>query len=187
MKLPCRLLTLAVVGIVLCCFGCTSYTISSHPPGARIYFNGEDTGSVTPAKFSIRDTPKGRYMVSLVKEGYVMVGAPQQLRVKVSPGKVFWTVIFFPIAIPVELGTTLWKKASPRNWTGVLPQKDQTPAAHSPVPGVYPVFVTTPQAPAAPEATSIEKRLQNLNDLYNKSLITREEYEARRAEILKGL
>ena len=41
--------------------------------------------------------------------------------------------------------------------------------------------------PLFPEGTSAEARLQELRNLYDRSLITQEEYEAKRQEILKEL
>jgi hypothetical protein len=189
-----RLLILSALVTSLLVSGCTGVKIASHPPGARIYFNGEDTGCVTPTTFKIRDMPKGHYMVSLAKDGYVMAGPPQRMKIWTDPGKVFCTILFFPIAFPVELGTTMWKRSSPRHLTNfVLHPVGPQPAAYPPA-GAYPPgpYAPPPAAPPPPGPkesgpASIEQRLKHLNELYDKSLITREEYETRRAEILKGI
>jgi len=44
-----------------------------------------------------------------------------------------------------------------------------------------------PALPAAPAANDAEQRLSTLKRLYDKGLITKSEYDAKRAEILKGL
>lgn len=206
MNLFGRMLLLAMFATTLINTGCTSAKIASHPPGARILFNGEDTGYVTPQTFKLRHIKKGRYMVSLVKENYVMAGPPQLMRVKTSPAKIFGTILFLPIALPIELSTSLWKKASPRHLTRfVMHPVTADPGRGAPLPGpgapvsgtlppasyTAPVIVQVQQAPAADQKdaglSETEKRLQNLNDLYKKGLITKEEYEARRKEILKDL
>jgi len=133
-------------------------------------------------------------MVSLAKDGYVMAGPPQRMKIWTDPGKVFCTILFFPIAFPVELGTTMWKRSSPRHLTNfVLHPVGPQPAAYPPA-GAYPPgpYAPPPAAPPPPGPkesgpASIEQRLKHLNELYDKSLITREEYETRRAEILKGI
>ena len=67
------------------------------------------------------------------------------------------------------------------------------PAAVAPAPlapaVVAPVApsVVAPAAPAAPAATDAETRLTQLKRLYDKGLITKSEYDKKRAEVIKGL
>ena len=50
-----------------------------------------------------------------------------------------------------------------------------------------PVAPVTPATPAAPAVGDAEQRLINLKHLYDKGLITKPEYEKKRAEIIKSL
>ncbi len=50
-----------------------------------------------------------------------------------------------------------------------------------------PAPVVAPVAPAAPAPTDAEQRLVQLKHLYDKGLITKSEYDKKRAEIIKGL
>ena len=56
-----------------------------------------------------------------------------------------------------------------------------------PVPVAAPVPVAPVVAPVAPAANDAETRLTQLKHLYDKGLITKSEYDKKRAEILKGL
>ena len=181
-KTAMRLMVFSILSAGLLLSGCAGVKVASHPPGARIFFNGQDTGMLTPTTFDVGELPKGYYMVSLEKEGYVMSGPPQELSIGLHPGKVFGTILFLPIAVPIELGTTKWKRARPsRPFNFVLhPGTSVTPP---PAPAVAPPAAV----PGASGTAEIEKRLQNLNDLFSKGLITQKEYETRRAAILNDL
>jgi hypothetical protein len=69
------------------------------------------------------------------------------------------------------------------------------PAPANALPGISAVEPTAPApsaaqpaaAPAAPAAASVEERLRTLQDLREKGLITQEEYDARRQEILQEI
>jgi hypothetical protein len=58
------------------------------------------------------------------------------------------------------------------------------PAAAAPV---APAPMVAPAAPAAPAPTDAEQRLLTIKRLYDKGLLTKSEYDKKRAEIIKGL
>ncbi|MBU5625744.1 SHOCT domain-containing protein [Oscillibacter sp. MSJ-2] len=53
--------------------------------------------------------------------------------------------------------------------------------------GLYGVEIVDESAPSSPAGGSAEQRLQELRSLYDRSLITEEEYEEKRREILRDL
>ena len=76
--------------------------------------------------------------------------------------------------------------AAPAAPAMVTPPASVAPPA--PVAAPAPVVVPVPQAPPAPAApTDAEQRLVQLKHLYDKGLITKSEYDKKRAEIIKGL
>ncbi len=46
-----------------------SISLGSNPEGAKIFFNGDDTGLFTPAE--IKNLDAGEYLIDLIKEGYI--------------------------------------------------------------------------------------------------------------------
>ena len=79
-----------------------------------------------------------------------------------------------PVAPPAPAAPAMVAPPAP-----VAPQAPVAPA---------PVVAPVPQAPPAPAApTDAEQRLMQLKHLYDKGLITKSEYDKKRAEILKGL
>ncbi len=64
-----------------------------------------------------------------------------------------------------------------------------TPAVAAPAAPAAPVVVPVPPAPPTPMAapTDAEQRLIQIKRLYDKGLLTKSEYEKKRAEIIKGL
>ncbi len=65
---------LAAIGAVLLLFGCEmpfqtgSVRVTSTPPGARVFFDGSDTGRVTP--YTIPDVSTGSHTISLTLDGH---------------------------------------------------------------------------------------------------------------------
>ena len=70
----------------------------------------------------------------------------------------------------------------------VTPVAPVAPVAPPPAAApVSPAAVVAPAVPAAPVANDAETRLTQLKRLYDKGLITKTEYDKKRAEIIKGL
>ena len=67
----------------------------------------------------------------------------------------------------------------------VAPAAPAAPAVVAPIPPAPPAAAA---APAAPDAGGdAEQRLLTIKRLYDKGLLTKSEYEKKRAEIIKGL
>jgi hypothetical protein len=67
----------------------------------------------------------------------------------------------------------------------VAPVAPVAPAVVAPIPPAPPAPAVAPAEPAA--ATDAEQRLLTIKRLYDKGLLTKSEYEKKRAEIIKGL
>ena len=65
------------------------------------------------------------------------------------------------------------------------PAAPVAPAVAAPIPPAPPAPAVAPAAPAA--STDAEQRLLTIKRLYDKGLLTKSEYEKKRAEIIKGL
>ena len=79
--------------------------------------------------------------------------------------------------------------APPAAVAPAAPMAPATPAVAAPAAPAAPVVVPVPPAPPAPMAapTDAEQRLIQIKRLYDKGLLTKSEYEKKRAEIIKGL
>jgi hypothetical protein len=111
-----------------------------------------------------------------------------------------WFVAFFVLAIFVAIGTTLWRVSlarrfaeqaglDPNTATAVtLLSKDGVDAAYlasSLSPRTPPPSAPVPQPPPVPRTT--EQRLQELQSLKDKGLVSQQEYDTRRREILGSI
>ena len=80
------------------------------------------------------------------------------------------------------------KEAEHRNWVvmSAVPAAPAppAPAANSPAPAAG---ATAPSAPPASSPATVHERLKELKQLYDEGLISREQYEQKRAELLKQL
>ncbi len=92
-----------------------------------------------------------------------------------------------PLAAPAAPAVMTAPPAAVAPPAVVAPPAPVTPAAPvvAPVPLAPPAPVAAPAAPAAPQ--DAEQRLLTIKRLYDKGLLTKSEYEKKRAEIIKGL
>jgi hypothetical protein len=160
-----RSVTLFALGVALA--GCAESTVvRSYPAGAKVYLNGELKG-ITPIVLTV---PRSQFSdensrVRLEHEGYD--SAEATLRTQVCPGRVVGGVFTLGIVLIFRRPTCF-----------VSPQDFVLTA----VPG------QTPRVEAAPahEAT-VEERLQRIQQLRERGVISSDEYERYRQEILQGM
>lgn len=147
--------------VALLSTSCSSVRIASRPAGAKIYFNGEDTGLLTPAAVRVTQLPKGDLDIELRKDGYIPDG--RQMSVRTSVGKIICS-IFPPVLI--DAACDKWRTVRPGR---VSLRLKPVPAE----PGFAPVQIA-----------NMEEKLTQLDQLRDKNIITEEEYQQKRQQII---
>ena len=123
---------------------------------------------VRDGRFDFYDKARGSGMAPRFSVGSRTVEGSMAVQSPSATNKRFdWLVLgtAVPAAAPAAAG---------------VPATPVAPAAAAPA-------AAAPVAPAAPASQDAEQRLTTLKRLYDKGLITKSEYEAKRAEIIKGL
>ena len=91
-----RVVTMALFALVVA--GCTqAITITSEPPGARVWLNGVNIG-VTPASTVVSYTAFSNFEVRLEKDGYMPIQTILANEVKVAP-LVLGIILCLPLLI----------------------------------------------------------------------------------------
>ena len=155
--------------LVVCCLvlaGCTeSAMVRSYPPGSKLYVNGEFVG-VTPVIYAVdsAEFSKRDFAVHLDRVGYT--SADGVLRKQVCPGRVTGGVFTLGILFLFKHPTCF---TSPQDFS-LEPLPDQ--------------IVTDGGTPHQP---TVEERLDRIRKMREQGIITNEEFEHYRREILKDL
>lgn len=147
--------------VALLSTSCSSVRIASRPAGAKIYFNGEDTGLLTPAAVRVTKLPKGNLDVELRKDGYVSDG--RQMSVRTSVGKIIWSIV---PPVLIDAACDKWRTVRPGRVSLRL----------KPVPA--------PSAMESISAVSVEEKLSQLTQLRDKNVLTEAEYQKKRQQII---
>jgi len=152
--------------VVLCLallstFGCAeSATLLSEPSRAKVYIDGRFVG-LSPATFLVGQGEEAHYRVVL--DGYEP--SEGQLLARLAPGRVVGTVFTFGIyAIFRSL------HYYPPTNVALTPSSSPQPEAHG---------ATAPESP--------EDRLRHVKNLYDQRLISEQEYQRLRSDILREL
>jgi hypothetical protein len=131
------------------------------------------------------DTARGSGMAphftvgSRVAEGTAPLQSPSATNRRAD-----WLVLAAVSAPPVPVAPAVPPMAA----TAVAPVAPAAPAAPAvPTPVAPAAAAPVPPAPIAPAANDAEQRLLTAKRLYDKGLITKSEYDKKRAEIIKGL
>jgi len=165
-----------VAGVVSLCGACSSIidgtsqqiSVLSNPPGANCVFhrNGEILGAVnpTPGGLLVKKT-KHHIEVVCSKDGY------EEARYLNKSG--IQEATFGNILLGGGIGWAIDSASGADNKyeasvNVTLPAKPQ-------------------RAPAAPASSNVEQRLRQLKDLFDRGVITKEEHEQRRREVLTGV
>ena len=164
-----RILTLLAASVLLA--GCAETAIiRTHPPDAKVYVEGKYVGD-SPATFTAKaHHVQRKYALRLEKDGYQTVD--DVLTSHVAVGRIILDGLVTCGITWVFRGYWIFE-----------------PAAFE----LKPVAAAVPEPPAAtvPAAEShdddLVKKLQRLQDLLNRKLINRQEYDAYKAEVMKGL
>lgn len=122
------LLMACLVGMmILSGVACSSVVVSSSPSRAKVFINGKDTGKLTPAAMRVCSLPRGYVDFEARMPGYRP--ASGTTRVRVSPGKIFWS-IWPPVLI--DSACDGWKSARPgRVMLNLMPLPAPLPATQS--------------------------------------------------------
>src|SRR4030095_186960 len=154
--------------LVACCLvaGCSeSAMVRSYPPGSKLYVNGELVGitrvfyTIDSSEFSTRD-----FAVRVDRTGYT--SAEGVLRKQLCPGRVTGGVFTLGILFLFRRPTCF---TSPQDFV-LEPLPDQ-PASDG----------------GTPHLPSVEERLDRIRKMRDQGIITPEEFEHYRREILKEL
>ena len=154
--------------LVACCLvvGCSeSAMVRSYPPGSKLYVNGEFVG-ITPAVYTVDSSEfsKRDFAVRLDRTGYT--SAEGVLRKQLCPGRVTGGVFTLGILFLFR-GPTCF--TSPQDFS------------LEPLPGQVVSDEGTIHQP------TVEERLDRIRKMRDEGIITPEEFEHYRREILKGL
>lgn len=155
--------------LVACCLvlaGCSeSAMVRSYPPGSKLFVNGEFVG-VTPVVYTAdrSEFSQHDFTVRLDRIGYT--SAEGVLRKQVCPGRVTGGVFTLGILFLFKRPTCF---ASPQDFA-LDPLAGQTETEGSP-----------------PHQPTVEERLDRIRKMRDHGIITEEEFEHYRTEILKDL
>jgi PEGA domain-containing protein len=155
--------------LIACCLvwvGCSESTmVRSYPPAAKLYVNGQFVG-LTPVAYTVDSAQfsKTDFSVRLDRTGYASVDGT--LRKQTCPGRVTGGVFTLGILF-IFKGPTCF--SSPQDFS------------MEPLPGE-----TATDAGAVHQPT-IDERLDRIRKMRDQGIITNEEYEHYRKEILKDL
>jgi len=139
--------------------------VRSYPPGSKLYVNGQFVG-VTPAVYTVgrSDFSKGDFAVRLDRTGYTSTDGV--LSKQICGGRVTGGVFTLGILFLFKNPTCF---TSPQDFS------------LEPLPGQAVSDSGTPHQP------TVEERLDRIQKMREQGIITNEEYEHYRTEILKGL
>jgi hypothetical protein len=155
--------------MLACCTalaGCTeSALVRSYPPGSKLYVNGDFVG-VTPVVYSVADAKfTGReFPVRIERTGYAP--ADGVLRKQTCPGRVAGGVFTLGILFLFRSATCF---VSPQDFL------------------LEPLSTAADAGAGAAHQPTVEERLDRIRRMRDQGVITDEEFEHYRTEILKGL
>jgi hypothetical protein len=158
---------IALLATCIAIAGCAESTlVRSYPPGARAYLNGQPKG-ITPIVLTVPrpQFDKETFQVRVEHEGYQ--SEERTLTTQRCAGRVVGGVFTFGILLLFKPPTCF---ASPQDF------------ALNAVPGAAPHAEATP----VHEAT-VAERLQRLQELRDRGVITPNEYDHSRQQILSGM
>ncbi len=156
--------------LIACCVllaGCSeSVMVRTYPPGSKLYVNGEFVG-ITPVVYTVGSSEfsKQDFSARVDRVGYA--SADGVLRKRTCPGRVTGGVFTLGILFIFKSPTCF---ASPQDFS-LEPLPDQVGA----------------ESGAAPHQPTVEERLDRIRKMRDQGIITNEEFEHYRKEILKGL
>jgi hypothetical protein len=159
--------TIALLATCLVIAGCAESTlVRSYPAGATVYLNGQREG-ITPLVLTVPRTQfdQDTLRVRVEHEGYQ--SEERTLTTQRCNGRVVGGVFTFGILLLFKPPTCF---ASPQDF------------ALNAVPGAAPHAEAAP----APQPT-VEERLQRLQELRDRGVITQDEYDRSRQQILTGM
>lgn len=154
------------VACALVLAGCSESTVvRSYPPGAKLYVNGVFVG-VTPVNYTVDRSQfsSGDFSVRVDRPGYA--SAEGVLRKQVCPGRVTGGVFTLGILFLFKRPTCF---VSPQDFS--LEALADQPASDG----------------GTPHQPTLEERLDRIRKMRDQGIITDEEFEHYRKEILKGL
>jgi len=175
-----QLIATALIGIFLFSSCASTTMIQSNPSDANVYINGVPVGN-TPYQYRDTKIVGSTQSLRLEKEGYYPINTYFSRDEEVAVGPLVGGIFFL---IPF-----LWiMKYTPQHYYELQPMNQLPPAA--PI-NNFPAQ-NNPQAPVQPQNNNeapktIEQQLTELKTLYDKGLITKEDYEAKKAEILQKM
>jgi hypothetical protein len=154
---------IGVIALSVAMVGCAESTVvRSYPPGAKLYVNDHFKG-ITPVVLTVpRSEFAGEnFRVRLEYEGYAT--AEEKLQKRVCGGRIVGGVFTLGIVLLFKRPTCF---ASPQDFgLAPLPSHD-VPVTHQP---------------------TVDQRLQRIQKMRDQGLITDEEYEHYRREVLKDM
>lgn len=159
-----KMLSIALAGSILLASCSSSTMIQSTPSGAKVYIDGQPVGN-TPYSYSDTKVVGSGTTVRLEKEGYETLNTgfsrSEQADVGAIIGGLFFLVPF------------LWTmKYNPTHTYELKPNSASIQNSNY-------------TAPVVQDTNSKEHKLQQLKDLFEKKLITQEEYDTQRKKILE--
>jgi hypothetical protein len=155
--------SLLAISTALLLLGCSENTvIHTNPEGAKVYINGEFIG-VSPVKYEIPDSQlPSVFRYRLEHQGYV--SQEGEFHTKVSGGRVTGTI--FTLGI---LGLFKSPSALDNEYRFAL----------------EPIESTSSSAPTQSDAA--KRKLEELKQLRDRGILTEDEYQRKRADVIKGL
>ena len=168
-----------IIGVNMFLSGCATLihgttqtvSISSEPEGADVYEMGNNLGK-TPVDFELSRKKKFHSLV-LKLDGY----KDERVRItRVVSGSVAANILLFPVGALVGWGVDA---ASGAQWK-LIPEE-----VYVELKPAEPGETTTTETES--EEWTVEEQLQNLKGLFDKGLITEDEYEATKKEVLKEM
>jgi PEGA domain-containing protein/putative oligomerization/nucleic acid binding protein len=156
----------AAVLVVLLAGCAEDALIRSSPAGAKVDINGRFVG-ITPTEIEVSRAEFERpvtYRIEL--DGYEPVAG--ELHKRVAPARIVGGVFSFGISLPFKRPT-----AFEDEYSFVLQRSPSLSASE--------------RTETTPKAGTTEARLRDLQDLYDRGVITEREYRAGRTRILEGM
>lgn len=159
-----KMLAILLAGSVLLASCASTTMIQSEPSGAKVYIDGQPAGT-TPYYHTDTKIVGSNTMVRLEKEGYETLNTRFSRTEQPDVGAIIG-------------GLFVWV---PFLWV----MKYDPVHSYKLTPTLEPVQYDNKKAPATENINSKESRLQQLKELYEKELITKDEYDAQRKKILE--
>jgi hypothetical protein len=171
---------LAIVWLMSCLPGCAEQTlIRTSPPDASVMINGKFIG-VTPVLYRVPESefhPHTTYQIA--RDGYEPIEG--ELNTYVTPGRIVGGI--FTLGIPfIFRGATAFAKVHDFQLQPVA--RATVPAVPAEPPPPPSGSATVPLPSTSDPAAS---KLRQLQDLYDRGLISEEEYRSARSRIVRGL